>query len=113
MTIEGIAAMVVFFGLLLLVVQIGFLVGSRMLTVSAVEAAARRLATSADATGERARLVDEIRRSVPGVAIVDAAAEVRPHQVEVAVSVDWTPPGPDLLPVQFEVRATRLRVVPP
>jgi hypothetical protein len=105
--------MTVFFGLLLLVVQIGFFVGSRMLTVSAVEAAARRVATSGEDATERGRLIDEIHASVPGAIVVEADVRTTAAHAHAEVLVDWSPPGPAFVPLRFEVDVTRLRVIPP
>ena len=60
--------MVVFFVLLLLVVQIGFLLASRSMAISAIEASARRVAAGSPPGHEEDRLADEpfpAQRCVP------------------------------------------------
>lgn len=105
--------MVVFFVLLLLMVQVGFLVASRSMAVSAVEASARRVAAGSPASGEEVRLVTELETSIPGAVVRSVGVTVSEASAEVAATVEWTPPGPDLVPVTFDLRATRVVAIPP
>lgn len=107
LTIEGLAAIVTFFVLLLLIVQIGFLAGARSMAVSAVEASARRLAAGADIAREEQRVHAELQTAVPGVRLQEIDIAVADSQVIVSARMRWTPPGPDLVPVAFDVRAAR------
>lgn len=105
--------MAVFFVLLLLIVQIGFLVAARSLAVSAVEASARRLATGVDVEQERARVSTELEASVPGVQVHSITIREGGAAVTLHVELAWTAPGPNLLPITFDLASTRTLAVGP
>ncbi len=105
--------MILFFVLLLLIIQVAFLVGARSMAIGAIEASSRRVAAGAPPGSEEERVVTELETSVPGMRVRSIAVSSDVSGVEVAVVVDWTPPGPDLLPVSFDLRSRRVRAVPP
>jgi hypothetical protein len=104
---------VTFFVLLLLIVQIGFLAGARSMAVSAVESSARRVSTGADIELEEHRVLAELQAAVPGVRVQEIDIAVADSQVVVLARMRWIPPGPDLVPVAFDVRASRAIAVAP
>lgn len=113
-TIEGMVAMGVFFLLLLLIVQVGFLLLARSMVESSVDAAARRASWSgSNVSTEVSRLASEIDAAVPGVELTSIDIVQDPTSVSVHVVYRWAPPGPDLLPATFVVERTRLASVPP
>lgn len=113
-TIEGIVAMGVFFLLIALVVQLGFLVIARTAVSASLEGAARRSALpGVDVASQNQRLIAEIDAVAPGVRVVDTAVERTAEQVTVRATVDWIPPGPDLVPVRFSLARTHALTVPP
>lgn len=104
----------IFFILLLLIVQVGFLLLARSMVGSSVDAAARRASwTPASTTHEEARLEAEISAAVPGVELTSVRLGRDSNVVTVRVAYRWAPPGPDLLPASFVVERTRLVSVPP
>jgi Flp pilus assembly protein TadG len=104
----------VFFLLMLLIVQIGFLLLARSMVETSVDAAARRASWSgSDAPSEVARLESEITAAVPGVELTSVVIVQEATSVTVQVAYRWVPPGPDLLPASFIVERTRLASVPP
>lgn len=105
--------MIVFFVLLLVIVQIGFLVAARSLATTAVEASARRVAAGADIEMERARIANELDASVPGVEVRSVSIRAVGTTVRVVVEAGWTAPGPDLVPVTFDLASTRPMTVAP
>ena len=106
--------MAVFFVLLLLIVQIGFGVAARSMVAASVDSTARRLAWStATVDAEIDRLRDELEVAIPGAVLVSTDVAVTDRSVTVSVVYGWTPPGPDLLPIEVAVERTRLRTVPP
>lgn len=105
--------MVVFFVLVVLIVQIGFLVASRSMIGASVDASARRLSWSGAGEGEAERLRTEIASSVPGADIRSIDIARSADRVAVHVEYTWTPPGPDLVPITMSVERTRALVVPP
>ena len=105
--------MVVFFVLLLLVVQSGFLVVSRSLVGASVDAAVRRLATDPAPAGIGERLVDEIAATVPGVVVESLESERTDLVARVTVRYRWTPPGPDLMPITMTIERRQAVVVTP
>ncbi len=113
-TIEGIVAIGVFFILVMLIVQIGFLILARSAAGTTIEAALRRAAvTDVHLDIIREGLVRDLYAVVPGVQglSVDVTGDgVVTHAV---VQFRWLPPGPDLLPVTVSVERSVLRVVPP
>jgi hypothetical protein len=107
-------AMGVFFLLLLLIVQVGFLLLARSMVGASVDAAARRASwAAASPSGEAARLEAEIVAAVPGVDLTSVLLVRESNVVTVEVAYRWAPPGPDLLPASFVVRRSRLVSVPP
>ena len=113
-TIEGIVAIGIFFLLLTLIVQLGFLVVARNVAATSVEAALRK-AVSAD-LGEG--MVEEgierdVRAIVPGATDVLADVVIDSTAVVALVRFRWTPPGPDLVPVTMSIERSIVRVVPP
>lgn len=112
-TVEGIAAMSIFFVLLALIVQIGFAVTARSMVAASVDGAARRAITSDDDRALLDRLEAEVQRSVPGVEVADVSVERADNGVTVSVRYRWMPPGPDLLPIDVTVERYRKLVVPP
>ena len=113
-TLEGIVAMGVFFLLIALVVQLGFLVNARSAVSASMEAAARRAAVpESDVSAERARLDTEIHSVVPGIRIMDTSIKRSLEDVTVRATFEWTPPGPNLIPIQFTLERSHASVVPP
>ena len=113
-TLEGIVAMGVFFLLIAVVVQLGFLVIARSAVSASMEAAARRAAVpESDTSDERARLRTEIQAVVPGIKIVDTSIKRSLEDVTVRATFEWTPPGPNLIPIQFTLERSHASVVPP
>jgi Flp pilus assembly protein TadG len=104
----------VFFLLIAVVVQLGFLVIARSAVSASMEAAARRAAIpESDVPAERARLGKEIQTVVPGIKIVDTSIKRSFEDVTVRATFEWTPPGPDLIPIQFTLERSHANVVPP
>ena len=114
MTIEGIVAMGVFFVLVMLVVQLGFLVIARSTVSASLDGAARRAAAPGVNVGtQHERLRTEIETIAPGLEVLASSVTVDMGRVVVRVTVAWVPPGPYLIPVQFSLMRTRAVVVPP
>lgn len=106
--------MAVFFLLLLLIVQIGFLMSARSIVLAAVDGSLRRLSWDADAAvTERSRITEELIRAVPGIAVESVTIGSTDTTVTMRVDIRWTPPGPDLVPITMQVSETRIRVLPP
>lgn len=106
--------MAVFFLLLLLIVQIGFLMSARSMVMAAVDGSVRRLSWDADgAATEKARVIEELTRAVPGIAVESVTIGSTDTTVTMRVDVRWTPPGPDLVPITMQVFETRTKVLPP
>jgi Flp pilus assembly protein TadG len=104
----------VFFLLVAVVVQLGFLVIARSAVSASMEAAARRAAVpESDVAAEEARLGTEIRTVVPGIEVVDTSIVRSDRDVTVRATFAWTPPGPDLVPIQFTLERSHAAVVPP
>ncbi len=104
----------VFFLLIAVVVQLGFLVIARSAVSAAMEGAARRAAApNADVITEKQRLDAEIATVVPGIEIVDTSVDRSREEVTVKATFVWTPPGPDLVPIRFTMERAHARVVPP
>ena len=113
-TIEGIVAMGVFFLLIALVVQLGFLVIARTAVGASLDAAARRSAVvDADPATQHQRILREIAAIAPGVDVVETTVVRTATFVTVTAVIDWTPPGPDLLPVRLSISRSHALVVPP
>ena len=106
--------MVVFFILLMLVVQFAFLVVARNAAATAVDASVRRVAvTPGSLAEERDRLVRDVQATVPGTADLQVVLEQDGFTVHGSLSFDWQPPGPDLLPVSISVHRRAPIVIPP
>jgi hypothetical protein len=106
--------MVVFFILLMLVVQVAFLVIARNAAATAVDASVRRVAIAPSSIEEEHnRLVRDVRATVPGTADLQVVLEQDGRVVHGTLSFDWNPPGPDLLPVSITVERRVPVVVPP
>lgn len=104
----------VFFLLIATIVQLGFLVIARSAVSASMEAAARRAALpNSDIPAEESRLNTEIQAVVPGIEIVDTSIEQMTQEVTVRATFEWTPPGPDLIPIQFTIERSHASVVPP
>lgn len=106
--------MAVFFILITLVVQLGFLVIARSAVSASLEGVARRSATpGGDVRTQQDRLRMEIEAIAPGLDVVSSRVTRDADVVRASVTVVWVPPGPQLLPVQFTLVRTRAVVVPP
>ena len=106
--------MVVFFILLLSVVQIAFLVIARNAAATAIEASVRRVAIAPNSIDEElVRLTRDVRATVPGTTDLVVLLEQHGLVVHGSLSFDWQPPGPDLLPVTVTVDRRARVVVPP
>lgn len=104
----------VFFLLIAVVVQLGFLVIARSAISASMEASARRASLpDAVAAAEEGRLAAEIRAVVPGIELISADVERSAEEATVTATFDWTPPGPDLIPVRFTLVRAHASVVPP
>lgn len=113
-TIEGLAALIAFFVLLVLVVQIAMLAVARTTVEASVDGAARRATFDPDAVAEiESHLRTEIEAAVPGADVVLVAVELTGHEIGVVASIRWRPPGPDLVPITMTVSRSRPVVVPP
>ncbi len=113
-TIEGIVAMGVFFVLIALVVQLGFLVIARSAVGVSLDASVRRAAEAGtDAAAQRERLVSEISAVAPGVTVIQLDFARSSAAVTITAVVEWVPPGPDLVPVRLAITRSHALVVPP
>jgi Flp pilus assembly protein TadG len=113
-TIEGIVAMGVFFLLIALVVQLGFLVIARTAVGASLDAAARRsAAVETDPATQRDRIVREIATIAPGVDVVETKVVRTANLVTVTAVIDWSPPGPDLFPIRLSISRSHALAVPP
>lgn len=112
-TVEGLVGMLVFFVLLTLIVQIGFLVLARNAASIALDAAVRRSATSGELVEQGERLQRDIGATVPGAVGTQVSLDSDGRSVNGKVSFDWAPPGPNLLPVRITIRRAVPVVVPP
>jgi len=113
-TIEGIVAMGVFFLLIALVVQLGFLVIARTAVGASLDAAARRsAAVEADPAAQRDRIVTEIAAIAPGVDVLETTIVRSTNLVTVTAVIEWSPPGPDLLPIRLSISRSHALTVPP
>lgn len=108
------AALIAFFVLLVLVVQIAMLAVARTTVEASVDGAARRATIDPGASLEiEDRLRTEIATAVPGADVFDVVVEQNGDEIAVFASIRWRPPGPDLVPVRMTVSRTRPIVVPP
>lgn len=113
-TIEGIVAIGVFFVLLALIVQIGFLVLARSAAATSVEASLRRAVTvDLDMGTAASRIERDVTSVVPGAQEIDVQVTHDSQALRAVVSFRWVPPGPDLVPVTVTIERSVARVVPP
>jgi hypothetical protein len=59
------------------------------------------------------RLIEELSAVVPGAQEVDASVRAKGESIDVQASISWAPPGPDLIPVVIQARASTPIVIPP
>jgi hypothetical protein len=112
--LESLVATAVIFLLIAIITQVAFVVVARDTAQTAVAAASRRAGRpGADLTVERARLADELGRVVPGATGVAAAVESNGRAVTARAAIQWSPPGPDLIPITLHAEATSLVVIAP
>lgn len=112
--VESLVATAVIFLLIAIVAQVAFVVVARDTAQTAVTAAARRAGRpGADLGVERARLAEELTRIVPGAAAVTTSLDAEATAVTASASIQWSPPGPDLIPITLRATATAPMVVPP
>lgn len=104
----------VFFLLLTLIVQLGFLLLARNAAATSVEAALRK-AVSADLadTAVEKGLVRDVRAIVPGAGDVTVDITSDPGSLLARLEFRWVPPGPNLVPVTLSIERSVARVVPP
>jgi hypothetical protein len=108
------AALIAFFVLLVLVVQIAMLAVARTTVEASVDGAARRATFDPDAVaGIESHLRTEIEAAVPGADVVLVAVELTGDEIGVVASIRWRPPGPDLVPITMTVSRSRPVVIPP
>ncbi len=111
---ESLVATAFVFALIAIVVQVAFVVVARDAAQTAVTAAARRAGRpGADFDAERIRLAADLARIVPGATDVMASIEGGPTAVTARASIDWAPPGPNLIPLTLHATATAPLVIPP
>ena len=104
----------VFFLLIAVVVQLGFLVIARSAVSASMDATARRVALpGSDVNAEESRLGTEIRAVVPGIDVLGTSIVRSAEEVTVRATFEWTPPGPDLIPVRFSLERSHSVAVPP
>ncbi len=113
-TLEGLVATGVFFVLLTLVVQIGFLVLARSAAATSLEASLRRaVVLGLDDATMRERIERDVAAVVPGVRNLVVEVESSDTVVVAAVRFRWVPPGPDFVPVTVVIERSAATVVPP
>jgi hypothetical protein len=112
--VESLVATAVAFLLIAIVSQAAFVVVARDTAQTAVTAAARRAGRpGADIEAERSRLADELMSVVPGAVEVTTSLTTEAKVVTAEASIQWSPPGPDLIPITLNTSATAPMVVPP
>jgi len=112
--VESLVATAVVFLLIAIVTQVAFVVVARDIAQTAVTASARRAGRpGADLEAEGSRLADELTRVVPGAVEVTTSLEAEATAVTARASIQWSPPGPDLIPITLHAAATAPIVVPP
>jgi len=112
--VESLVATAVVFLLIAIVTQVAFVVVARDTAQTAVTAAARRAGRpGADLEVEGSRLADELARVVPGAVEVTTSLDAEATAVTARASIQWSPPGPDLIPITLHAAATAPIVVPP
>ena len=112
---ESLVATAVVFLLIAIVTQVAFVVVARDTAQTAVTAAARDAPAGRVRISrvERARLAEELTRVVPGAAGVTTSLDAEATAVTASASIQWSPPGPDLIPITLHATATAPMVVPP
>ncbi|OFW64038.1 MAG: hypothetical protein A2135_11505 [Actinobacteria bacterium RBG_16_67_15] len=104
--LEEVAAMAATFLLLTVMVQVATAMTARSATDAAVAAATRRAALpETDLALEEARLKETITAIVPGATAVTVDIQLRAEAVVGLVHIEWTPPGPVLVPIDISVTA--------
>jgi hypothetical protein len=112
--VESLIATALVFLLIAIVTQVAFVVVARDTAQAAVTAAARRAGRpGADLEVVRARLTNELIRVVPGAVEVVTSLNADETAVTARASIQWSPPGPDLIPITLHTAATAPMVVPP
>jgi Flp pilus assembly protein TadG len=112
--VESLAAMAVFFMLLVIIVQLAFVLVAHATVGTAVDAAARRAARpGADLARVEQRLTSEISGVVPGAREVQSSVVADDGVIDVEATVTWAPPGPDLVPVLIRAHASTPQIEPP
>jgi len=113
-TIEGLAALAVAFLLLVILAQVAVALAARNAATAAVAATARRAALpDAVVVHEEARLLADIRRTVPGATDVEVTVHIGERTALAEAHFRWHPPGPALVPLSFRVRSRPVRSIPP
>lgn len=104
----------VFFLLLMVIVQIGFLVLARNVAATSVDAALRK-AVAANMSDEAVQdgLERDVGAVVPGANDISVAVTSDVSSVTALVRFRWLPPGPDLVPVTVTIERNIVTVVPP
>jgi hypothetical protein len=104
----------VFFLLMTLIVQLGFLVLARNIAATSVDAALRKAVAGETAeTLVRAGIVRDVRAVVPGATEIDVDIAYDQTALAASVRFRWVPPGPDLVPVTVYIERSIAKVVPP
>ena len=94
------------FLLLTILVQTATAMTARSAADAAVSAATRRSALpDADIPTEMARLQDTIEAIVPGADSVEVDIQLQSRSVVGLASIEWSPPGPVLVPITINLRA--------
>lgn len=113
-TLEGLVATGVFFVLLALVVQVGFLILARSAAATSLEASLRRaVVLELDDETLIERIERDVAAVVPGVSNLVVEVQSSDAVVVASVSFRWVPPGPDFAPVTVVIERSAARVVPP
>lgn len=103
-----------FFVLLALVVQIGFLILARSAAATSLEASLRRSVVIGLDPGTLAERIErDVLAVVPGVREVVVEVNITEVDVSAVVRFRWVPPGPDFVPVTISISRSAAAVVPP
>lgn len=103
-----------FFLIVLLIVQIGFLVLARNVAATSVDAALRRaVAEGTPIETLRNGLVRDVYAVVPGADDVSVGITRDVTSLRAVVRFKWIPPGPDLIPVNVAIDRRTSTAVPP
>lgn len=104
----------VFFLVVMLIVQMGFLVLARNVAATSVDAALRKaVAASMSEEAVQDGLERDVRAVVPGADEISVAVTSDVSAVTALVRFRWRPPGPDLVPVTVSIERSIAKVVPP